>query len=94
MSLIFNKLAVIKTLNSNHPLNNKYANNVKILGACKHFAQESVNERTNGRTGAVKRTIPFFLTHSVIKKLVFSEKKFTFASSINHITILNSNYDQ
>ena len=30
-------------------MHNMYANFVKILGACKHFAQESVNEWTNRR---------------------------------------------
>jgi hypothetical protein len=28
-------------------MHNMYANFVKILGACKHFAQELVNEKSN-----------------------------------------------
>jgi len=44
ISLVFNILAAIRTSSSNDPMNNKYANIAKKLGASKHFAQESVND--------------------------------------------------
>ena len=45
ISLIFSNLVVVKTLNSNHRMHNLYANFVKILGVCKQFAQDLVNEK-------------------------------------------------
>ena len=38
-------------------MHNMFANFVKILVACKHFAQGLVKEKTKRRTGAINRTV-------------------------------------
>ena len=47
MSLIFSNLVVIKTLSSNHRMNNLYTKFVKILEICKQFSENLVNESGN-----------------------------------------------
>ena len=47
ISLIFSNLVVLKSLNSNHHMHNLYANFVKILGVCKKFSANLVNELGN-----------------------------------------------
>ena len=47
ISLIFNNLSEIKTINTNPHMHNLYANFVKILDVCKSFSTNSVNELGN-----------------------------------------------
>ena len=56
ISLIYSNLVVTKSLNSNHRMHNLYANFVRILGVCKRFSQDLVNEKGNmPRCGVVPR---------------------------------------
>jgi len=53
---IFCNLVVLKSLSSNTPMHNLYANFVKILEICKRFSKDLVNERGNvPRRGVVPR---------------------------------------
>ena len=47
ISLIFSKLVVSKLLISNHRMHNLYTKFVKILGICKQFSNNLVNEQGN-----------------------------------------------
>ena len=54
MSLIFSNLVVIKTLSSNHRMDNLYTKFVKMLEICKQFSENLVNESGNvPRSGPV-----------------------------------------
>ena len=56
ISLIYSNLVVIKSLNSNHRMHNLYANFVRILGVCKRFSKDLVNDKGNmPRCGVVPR---------------------------------------
>ena len=45
ISLIYSNLVVTTSLNSNHRMHNLYANFVRILGVCKRFPQDLVNDK-------------------------------------------------
>ena len=47
LSLTFSNLVVIKTLSSNHRMDNLYTKFVKILEICKQFSENLVNESGN-----------------------------------------------
>ena len=47
MSLNFSKLAVAKLITSNHHMHNLYTKFIKILGICKQFSNNLVNEQGN-----------------------------------------------
>ena len=47
MSLNFSKLAVLKLTTSNHHMHNLYTKFIKILGICKQFSNNLVNEQGN-----------------------------------------------
>ena len=56
ISLIYSNLVVTKSLNSNHRMHNLYANFVRILGVCKRFSKDLVNDKGNmPRCGVVPR---------------------------------------
>jgi hypothetical protein len=56
ISLIFSKLVVLKLFISNHHMHNLYTKFVKILGICKQFSNNLVNEQGNiPRRGPVPR---------------------------------------
>ena len=60
MSLIFSNLVVIKTLSSNHRMNNLYTKFVKILEICKQFSENLVNDSGNvPRRGPVPKFFGF-----------------------------------
>ena len=47
MSLNFSKLATSKLITSNHHMHNLYTKFIKILGICKQFSNNLVNEQGN-----------------------------------------------
>lgn len=47
ISLIFSNLVVIKTLSSNHRMDNLYTKFVKMLEICKQFSENLVSESGN-----------------------------------------------
>ena len=47
LSLTFSNLVVIKTLSSNHRMDNLYTKFVKMLEICKQFSENLVNESGN-----------------------------------------------
>lgn len=56
ISLIFSNLVVLKSLSSNHRMHNLYTKFVKILGICKQFSNNIVNEQGNvPRRGAIPK---------------------------------------
>ena len=56
ISLICSNLVVTKSLNSNRRMHNLYANFVRILGVCKRFSKDLVNDKGNmPRCGVVPR---------------------------------------
>lgn len=65
----FQQISDNETLNSTHPINNKFANFVIIREACKHLAQESVNEL--GKVASCG-TIPGFSNWLNIRRNDFS----------------------
>lgn len=56
ISLIFSNLVVFKLLSTNHRMHNLYTKFVKILGICKQFSNEFVNEKGNiPRRGSIPK---------------------------------------
>ena len=92
ISLIFSKLVVSKLLISNHRMHNLYTKFVKILGICKQFSNNLVNEQGNIPRLNRKDWSPTFIPFAKARKRIetlFSQLTDQFMVIRNYAKITN-----